>query len=74
MCGWIVGPERTLVRDGPQKKLTAMRGEFGSGTIQAGSVAVGPQDTRASTLNIPGIPASARLSAPAMSSGRALAA
>jgi phage terminase large subunit-like protein len=31
--GWIVGPERTLVRDGPQKKLTAMQGEFGSGTI-----------------------------------------
>ena len=31
--GWIVGPERTLVRDGPQKKLTAMQGEFGTGTV-----------------------------------------
>ncbi len=31
--GWIVGPERVLVRDGPQKKLTAMQGEFGTGTI-----------------------------------------
>ena len=31
--GWIVGPERTLVRDGMQKKLTAMQGEFGTGTI-----------------------------------------
>ena len=31
--GWVIGPERTLVRDGPQKKLTAMKGEFGTGTI-----------------------------------------
>ena len=31
--GWVIGPERTLVRDGPQKKLTAMQGEFGTGTI-----------------------------------------
>lgn len=31
--GWIVGPERSLVRDGPQKQLTAKQGEFGTGTI-----------------------------------------
>ncbi|MFZ3338375.1 MAG: terminase family protein, partial [Xanthobacteraceae bacterium] len=31
--GWVIGPERTLVRDGPQKKLTAMQGEFGTGVI-----------------------------------------
>ena len=31
--GWVIGPERTLVRDGPQKKLTAMGGEFGTGCI-----------------------------------------
>jgi phage terminase large subunit-like protein len=31
--GWIVGPERTLVRDGPQRQLTAKQGEFGTGTI-----------------------------------------
>jgi len=31
--GWIVGPERTLVRDGPQRQLTSKGGEFGTGTI-----------------------------------------
>ena len=31
--GWVVGPERTLVRDGPQRQLTARQGEFGTGTI-----------------------------------------
>ena len=31
--GWVIGPERTLVRDGPQKQLTARQGEFGTGTI-----------------------------------------
>jgi phage terminase large subunit-like protein len=31
--GWVIGPERTLVRDGPQKKLTNMQGEFGTGVI-----------------------------------------
>ena len=40
--GWIVGPERTLVRDGPQKKLTAMQGEFGTGTIPLATFAGRP--------------------------------
>lgn len=40
--GWIIGPERTLVRDGPQKKLTAMQGEFGTGTIPLASFAGKP--------------------------------
>jgi hypothetical protein len=31
--GWVIGPERTLVRDGPQKNLCAMQGEFGTGAI-----------------------------------------
>ena len=35
--GWIIGPERSLVRDGPQRKLTAMQGEFGTGTIPLAS-------------------------------------
>jgi len=35
--GWVIGPERTLVRDGPQKKLTAMQGEFGTGVIPLAS-------------------------------------
>jgi hypothetical protein len=40
--GWVIGPERTLVRDGPQKKLTAMQGEFGSGTIPLAAFAGKP--------------------------------
>jgi Terminase large subunit, T4likevirus-type, N-terminal len=40
--GWIVGPERTLVRDGPQRKLTAMQGEFGTGTIPLAAFAGKP--------------------------------
>jgi phage terminase large subunit-like protein len=40
--GWIVGPERTLVRDGPQRQLTARQGEFGSGTIPLATFAGKP--------------------------------
>ncbi len=40
--GWVIGPERTLVRDGPQKKLTAMQGEFGTGTIPLAAFAGKP--------------------------------
>lgn len=40
--GWVVGPERTLVRDGPQRQLTARQGEFGSGTIPLTSFAGKP--------------------------------
>lgn len=40
--GWVIGPERTLVRDGPQKKLTAMQGEFGTGTIPLAAFAGRP--------------------------------
>ncbi|MGB6536055.1 MAG: terminase family protein [Xanthobacteraceae bacterium] len=40
--GWIVGPERTLVRDGPQRKMTAMQGEFGTGTIPLAAFAGKP--------------------------------
>jgi phage terminase large subunit-like protein len=39
---WIVGPERTLVRDGPQKQLTSKGGEFGSGTIPLAAFAGKP--------------------------------
>ncbi len=40
--GWIIGPERSLVRDGPQRKLTAMQGEFGTGTIPLAAFAGKP--------------------------------
>jgi phage terminase large subunit-like protein len=40
--GWVVGPERTLVRDGPQRQLTARQGEFGSGTIPLSAFASRP--------------------------------
>jgi phage terminase large subunit-like protein len=40
--GWIVGPERTLVRDGPQRKMTAAQGEFGTGTIPLAAFAGKP--------------------------------
>lgn len=40
--GWIVGPERSLVRDGPQKQLTAKQGEFGTGTIPLAAFAGRP--------------------------------
>jgi phage terminase large subunit-like protein len=40
--GWIVGPERTLVRDGPQRQLTARQGEFGTGTIPLAAFAGRP--------------------------------
>jgi phage terminase large subunit-like protein len=40
--GWVVGPERTLVRDGPQKQLTAKQGEFGSGLIPLAAFAGKP--------------------------------
>jgi phage terminase large subunit-like protein len=40
--GWIVGPERTLVRDGPQRQLTARQGEFGTGTIPLAAFAGKP--------------------------------
>jgi phage terminase large subunit-like protein len=40
--GWVIGPERTLVRDGPQRKLTAMQGEFGSGTVPLAAFAGRP--------------------------------
>jgi phage terminase large subunit-like protein len=39
---WVVGPERTLVRDGPQKQLTARQGEFGTGTIPLATFAGRP--------------------------------
>jgi phage terminase large subunit-like protein len=40
--GWVIGPERTLVRDGPQKKLCAMQGEFGTGAIPLATFAGKP--------------------------------
>ena len=40
--GWVIGPERTLVRDGPQRKMTAMQGEFGTGTIPLATFAGKP--------------------------------
>ena len=40
--GWVIGPERTLVRDGPQKQLTARQGEFGTGTIPLAAFAGRP--------------------------------
>jgi phage terminase large subunit-like protein len=40
--GWIVGPERTLVRDGPQRQLTSKGGEFGTGTIPLAAFAGKP--------------------------------
>jgi phage terminase large subunit-like protein len=40
--GWIIGPERTLVRDGPQRKLTLMQGEFGTGWIPLAAFAGKP--------------------------------
>ena len=39
---WIVGPERSLVRDGPQKQLCSKQGEFGSGTIPLAAFAGKP--------------------------------
>ena len=35
-------PERTLVRDGPQRQLTAKQGEFGTGTIPLAAFAGKP--------------------------------
>ena len=40
--GWVIGPERSLVRDGPQKQLTAKQGEFGTGTIPLAAFAGKP--------------------------------
>ena len=40
--GWVIGPERTLVRDGPQRKMTAMQGEFGTGIIPLATFAGKP--------------------------------
>jgi phage terminase large subunit-like protein len=40
--GWIIGPTAQLVRDGPQRQLTARQGEFGSGTIPLASFAGKP--------------------------------
>jgi phage terminase large subunit-like protein len=42
--GWIIGPERTLVRDGPQRKMTglAAQGEFGTGWIPLAAFAGKP--------------------------------
>ncbi len=40
--GWIIGPERSLVRDGPQRQMTARQGEFGTGTIPLASFAGRP--------------------------------
>src|SRR5262245_29376620 len=40
--GWIVGVTAQLVRDGPQRQLTAKQGEFGSGTIPLASFAGRP--------------------------------
>ena len=42
--GWIIGPERTLVRDGVQRKLTGMaaQGEFGTGMIPLAAFAAKP--------------------------------
>jgi phage terminase large subunit-like protein len=37
--GWVVGPTAQLVRDGPQRQLTAKQGEFGSGTIPLAALA-----------------------------------
>jgi phage terminase large subunit-like protein len=40
--GWIIGPERVLVRDGPQRQLTSKGGEFGTGTIPLAAFAGKP--------------------------------
>jgi len=40
--GWIVGVTAQLVRDGPQRQLTAKQGEFGTGTIPLGCFAGKP--------------------------------
>jgi hypothetical protein len=36
--GWIVGVTAQLVRNGPQRQLTAKQGEFGSGTVPLASL------------------------------------
>jgi phage terminase large subunit-like protein len=40
--GWIVGVTGQLVRDGPQRQLTAKQGEFGTGTIPLAAFAGRP--------------------------------
>jgi phage terminase large subunit-like protein len=40
--GWIVGVTGQLVRDGPQRQLTAKQGEFGTGTIPLAAFAGKP--------------------------------
>jgi phage terminase large subunit-like protein len=40
--GWIVGVTGQLVRDGPQRQLTARQGEFGTGTIPLAAFAGKP--------------------------------
>jgi phage terminase large subunit-like protein len=40
--GWIVGVTAQLVRDGPQRQLTAKQGEFGTGTIPLAAFAGKP--------------------------------
>ena len=40
--GWIVGATAQLVRDGPQRQLTARQGEFGTGTIPLAAFAGKP--------------------------------
>jgi len=40
--GWIIGPTAQLVRDGPQRQLTARQGEFGTGCIPLAAFAGRP--------------------------------
>ena len=39
---WVVGVSAQLVRDGPQRQLTAKQGEFGTGTIPLAAFATRP--------------------------------
>jgi hypothetical protein len=68
--GWIVGPERTLVRDGPQKKLTAMQGEFGTGTIPLATFAGKPIMVPGGTGSIDTMSVAHETDAPATASAR----
>src|SRR5262245_43997543 len=39
---WVIGPTAQLVRDGPQRQLTARQGDFGSGTVPLSAFASRP--------------------------------
>ena len=40
--GWVIGPTAQLVRDGPQRQLTAKQGEFGTGMLPLSAFSARP--------------------------------